>query len=51
MRNKLVSRQKMSKIEVQVLSSGLETKTSGLFAMSESTDLQKFLLSFDLTSV
>ena len=36
MRNKLVSRQKMSKIEVQVLRSGPETKTFGLFAMSES---------------
>ena len=31
MRNKQVSRQKKSKIEVQVLSSGPETKTFGLY--------------------
>ena len=43
MQNKLVSRQKMSKIEVQVFNSGPETKTFVLFAMSESP-LENLLL-------
>jgi len=47
-RNKLVSRQKMSKIEVQVFSSGPETKTFRLYVRITT---RKFIVSFDLTSV
>ena len=47
-RNKLVSRQKMSKIEVQVFSSGPETKTFRLYVRITA---RKFIVSFDLTSV
>ena len=40
----VVSRQKMSKIEVRVFSRGAETKTFGLFAMSESPRENLFLV-------